>query len=60
MQTYKIYEDKDHQWLVFGRDPEKPNKIIDTNQYMVVTKNNALLMDPGGIEAVCHYVSGGN
>ena len=50
MQTYKIYEDKDHQWLVFGRDPEKPNKIIDTNQYMVVTKNNALLMDPGGIE----------
>lgn len=50
MQTYKIFENKSHQWVVFGRDPDKPNKIIDTNQYMVVTKNNALLMDPGGIE----------
>lgn len=50
MQTYKIFESKHHQWLVFGRDPDKPNKIIDTNQYMVVSKNNALLMDPGGIE----------
>ncbi|NMP30786.1 MBL fold metallo-hydrolase [Thalassotalea sp. M1531] len=50
MQTYKLFENKNHQWLVFGRDPEKPNKIIDTNQYMVVTKRNALLMDPGGIE----------
>lgn len=39
-----------HRWMVFGRDPEKPDNIIDTNQYMVITRNNALLMDPGGIE----------
>lgn len=50
MKTYKIFEDKDYSWLVFGRDTEKPSKIIDTNQYMVVSRNNALLMDPGGIE----------
>ena len=26
------------------------SKLIDTNQYIVISKNNALLMDPGGIE----------
>lgn len=50
MLTRQIFNSPTHQWFVFGRDPEKPNKIIDTNQYLVKTKNNALLMDPGGIE----------
>lgn len=50
MKTHKLYEGRTHTWLMFGRDEEKPEKIIDTNQYMVVTNDNALLMDPGGIE----------
>ncbi len=50
MKTYKLYESSTHAWLVFGRDPGKPSQIIDTNQYMVVSKDNALLIDPGGIE----------
>ncbi len=50
MLTREIFNSNSHRWFVFGRDPEKPNKIIDTNQYMVATANNALLMDPGGIE----------
>lgn len=50
MLTRKIFSSSSHQWFVFGRDPDKPNAIIDTNQYMVCTKDNALLMDPGGIE----------
>lgn len=50
MLTREIFTSETHQWFMFGRDPEKPDKIIDTNQYMVRTKNNALLMDPGGIE----------
>ena len=50
MKAYTIFENKNYKWLVFGRDVEKPNEIIDTNQYMVVTKGNSLLMDPGGIE----------
>lgn len=35
---------------MFGRDPEKKADIIDTNQYLIVSGNQALLMDPGGIE----------
>ena len=49
MKSTIIYEGK-YKWIVFGRDPDKPEKIIDTNQYMVVDGNRTLLMDPGGIE----------
>lgn len=50
MRSQSIYKDDSHEWIMFGRDPEKPDKIIDTNQYMVKCKSDALLMDPGGIE----------
>lgn len=50
MLSQKIYSTNSHEWFVFGRDPDKPNKVIDTNQYMIKTASNALLMDPGGIE----------
>jgi len=50
MKTHKLFENKTHTWLMFGRDEERSDVIIDTNQYMIVSKNNALLMDPGGIE----------
>tara|TARA_R110000868_G_scaffold189695_4_gene433195 strand:- start:17331 stop:18068 length:738 start_codon:yes stop_codon:yes gene_type:complete len=63
MKATKIYE-SGHEWIVFGRDPEKPNNIIDTNQYLVKTGNKALLIDPGGVEvfapmlaAILHHVN---
>lgn len=49
MKSEIIY-DQSHRWIVMGRDPEKPNQIIDTNQYMIVHKDHALILDPGGIE----------
>ncbi len=49
MKATKIYSG-DHTWYMFGRDPEKVEGIIDTNQYMVYTGERALLLDPGGIE----------
>ena len=63
MKATKIYDEK-YQWFVFGRDPEKKDGIIDTNQYMIKTKSRTILLDPGGIEifasmltAVLHHVS---
>lgn len=50
MHTQMIFDEPGHQWFMFGRDPEKPESIIDSNQYMIKTSKNALLMDPGGIE----------
>lgn len=49
MKVQKIY-DADHQWYVLGRDPAKGERIIDTNQYLVVNNGQAMLIDPGGIE----------
>ncbi len=49
MDAHKLFDDG-HQWYVFGRDPEKPEKILDTNQYMIVDGQRSILLDPGGIE----------
>ncbi|MEE4245711.1 MAG: MBL fold metallo-hydrolase [Kangiellaceae bacterium] len=50
MKTQILFNSEQHQWLFFGRDPEKADGIIDTNQYMIKVGDQALLMDPGGIE----------
>jgi len=50
MKAETLYQGARHQWVVFGRDLDKPEKIIDTNQYLVKSGDHALLIDPGGIE----------
>ena len=45
-----IFQQGDHRWLVIARDPEKPNLLIDTNEYLVSSGNQSLLTDPGGME----------
>jgi flavorubredoxin len=62
MKSTILYDER-HQWIAFGRDDEKVEKIIDTNQYMVIANDRALLMDPGGIEvyapmlgAILHHI----
>lgn len=49
MKATSIY-DEDHQWIMFGRDPQKVGGIIDSNQYMIKKGGRAMLLDPGGIE----------
>lgn len=45
-----IYKKDDHQWLMVARDPSKPNYLIDTNEYVIRSGEEALLTDPGGME----------
>lgn len=33
-----------------GRDESKPEKIIDTNQYLIKSAQEAIILDPGGVE----------
>jgi flavorubredoxin len=47
--TY-IYEDGGHKWAAISRDPQKPDYLIDTNEYLVINGNQAILTDPGGME----------
>ena len=57
MQATIIYEDGDHRWIMFGRDPNKSDGIIDTNQYLVQSGDQAMLLDPGGIELFAPMLS---
>ena len=57
MLATTLYEDGDHKWIMFGRDPNKPEGIIDTNQYMIISSNQAMLLDPGGIELFAPMLS---
>ena len=45
-----IFKKGDHEWLIFGQDPEKPDNLVDTNQVVIINGDSAVLIDPGGIE----------
>lgn len=49
-KTFPLFEEGDHRWLVIARDPEKPNYLIDTNEYLISSAGEAILCDPGGQE----------
>ena len=50
MEAHVLSKNSQSTWYMFGRDSNKSEGIIDTNQYMIRTKKSAFLMDPGGIE----------
>lgn len=49
-KTSVIFESGEHKWLAVTRDPERPDYLIDTNEYLITDGNVALLTDPGGSE----------
>ena len=48
--TQTIFQDGDHKWVAIVRDPNKPNYLVDTNEYLVTNGGQGLLLDPGGAE----------
>ncbi len=49
-KTTVLFQDGSHQWAVVARDPERPDYLIDTNEYLISEGGHALLTDPGGSE----------
>lgn len=45
-----IWEEGAHSWRVIARDPERPNHLVDTNEYLISDGATSLLTDPGGQE----------
>ncbi|MCX7208145.1 MAG: MBL fold metallo-hydrolase, partial [Proteobacteria bacterium] len=45
-----LFEQDDHKWFAISRDPERPNHLIDTNEYVISNGDEALITDPGGLE----------
>jgi len=50
MISHTLYNDRGNMWLAFGQDPEKPENIIDTNQIVITSGDQAIILDPGGVE----------
>ncbi|HRS02108.1 MAG TPA: MBL fold metallo-hydrolase [Bacteroidota bacterium] len=50
MKSEVIFDDGTHKWIVMGRDNTKKEKVIDTNEYVIIDNSEAMLLDPGGIE----------
>jgi flavorubredoxin len=50
MKCVTLFRQDVHCWQMFGQDPDKPDNVIDTNQYLVRSGDSAILLDPGGME----------
>lgn len=50
MINEKLFDDGEHSWYVFARDPLKPDEVIDTNEYAIISNDDVMLLDPGGTE----------
>ena len=57
MHSEIIYEGPTHKWVMFGRDPNRSDQIIDTNQYMIISGDEAIILDPGGVELFAPMLS---
>ncbi|MGB4468907.1 MAG: MBL fold metallo-hydrolase [Azovibrio sp.] len=45
-----FFQDGEHKWVAIVRDPDRPDALIDTNEYLVACNGSGLLLDPGGAE----------
>lgn len=50
MKCEILFDNGEHRWIALGRDPERPSVVIDTNEYLIVSRGDAVLLDPGGTE----------
>jgi flavorubredoxin len=50
MKCVTLFRQDDHCWQMFGQDPDKPDNVVDTNQYLIRSGESAILLDPGGME----------
>lgn len=57
MKIHKIAEEGNHAWYFIGREEGRSEKVIDTNEYVIISDGEAVLVDPGGTEVFPFAVS---
>jgi len=50
MKTFELFNKKGRRWVYFGRDPQRKDIVIDTNEYLIINDGKGLMLDPGGME----------
>lgn len=56
MKSKVLFSSQDHQWVMLGRDPSRKKSVVDTNEYIIVSGDEAFLTDPGGTEIFPHVL----
>ena len=57
MEHVKLYSHGDLEWVAFSRDQEKSDEVIDTVEYVIISKGEAMALDPGGTEVFPQIIS---
>lgn len=57
MRSFTLFDQDDYKWVVLGRDAQKDAKVIDSNQYAIITREGGMLLDPGGIQIFPHVLA---
>lgn len=50
MKSKVLFENDYHKWIVFGRDVGRGGDVVDTNEFLIVSNEVGMLLDPGGID----------
>lgn len=45
-----LYSQAGLTWTMFARDPERSDQVIDTNEFLIVSPETVVMLDPGGTE----------
>ena len=45
MKATELFHQSGHRWYALGRDADKPDKVIDTNQYVVCYQDQAIILE---------------
>ncbi|KUK14514.1 MAG: MBL fold metallo-hydrolase [Synergistetes bacterium] len=48
-ENVSLYEDPNHKFLFLAWEEKEEEGIVQTNQYMIIDGNEAILLDPGGV-----------
>ncbi len=57
MLKHTLYDDGERSWICFGRDPSRPEHVVDTNQVLIRHRGRGMLVDPGGVEVFAPFVA---
>jgi flavorubredoxin len=52
-----LFQDETHRVIWLGTDEEENNGVVQTNQYLIIHKGKATLLDPGGVHLFARVTS---
>ena len=48
LESFPLFEEKDHRFIMLGWEEKEEGMAVQTNQYVVTSGKEIVLLDPGG------------